>query len=356
MQAVSDVVSVRCAGSSADYFGQAEPGVEEVDSLFAHATGEPDITTDLDETVVMEVGDVISQDIDVTRSAQLRVKDVVPFIVLKYNPDTDKNWTIPEPQIFSDLINRIESTIVHERLACGSAYRWANLWGRVGLLGLASRDKERMNSYRKLVEDQFCGNTRFTLFPKDALEKKGTVSVLLRAPFRDFDYRVLAQSLLNRTRQLRGALRVTHVKTYSKDDYSRSGACKHGWRLLLLQGSAEFMSSLEQFGQEYRFPLGAGHVIIRGGSDRPKGQDRIRPGNILPQSGAGRGQAYAHQKRLLAQQSAGGPGGNRSRHYSQDFPSGLLNNSKNPGGFGRGRGGPSSAWGGPSLGGRGAPR
>ena len=69
----------------------------------------------------------------------------------KYNPDKDNNWTIPDPQTFSDLINRMESRIIRD----GGAYKWANLWGRVRLLGLSSRDKESMNSYRRLVEDQF---------------------------------------------------------------------------------------------------------------------------------------------------------------------------------------------------------
>ena len=36
------------------------------------------------------------------------------------------------------------------------------------------------------------------------------------------------------------------------------------------------MTSLEHFPQEYRFPVGSGHIIIRGGSNRPKGQ-LLRP-------------------------------------------------------------------------------
>ena len=92
------------------------------------------------------------------------------------------------------------------------AYRWATLWGRVGLIGLASKDLSAVNAYRKMIEEQRSGNTRFTLYPKDALEKRANLSVLLRENYIGFNIKWLAKAIMLRSR-LKGGLRVTHIKT-----------------------------------------------------------------------------------------------------------------------------------------------
>ena len=135
---------------------------------------------------------------------------------------------------------------MRDDLPCGKIFKWSNLWGKVGLLGLASKNNRLLADFRNLVETQVKGKIHFSIYPRDGLEKKGNVSVLLRETYRDFDINVLAKTILRRTRQLRGGLRVTHVKEYGDRERSRAGASKAGWRLVLLQGTPEFMSSLEQ--------------------------------------------------------------------------------------------------------------
>ena len=295
------------------------------------------------------MGELVDRELDCEPGARIRVKDVVPFVVLKFDPAKDTDWTVPDPEIFQELINRVEGDALEEEDE--GAFRWANMWGKVGLLGLSSRDKSAMNHYRRLVENQFLGEIRFTLYPKDNLEKKGHISVLLRANLRSFDILKLPKALLRRTKRLCGGLRVTHVKEYSDKDRSRTGACKAGWRLVLLQGSPDFMVSLEKFGQDYRFPVGCGHVIVRGGPNRPRGsgygEDAERHG------GTGRGSGTAGPRRPDHQRhQSDRPGFNRSRRYSSDFPPGGLNDSAFRTGTGRGRGS-GAAWGGPAHGGRG---
>ena len=58
----------------------------------------------------------------------------------------------------------------------------------------------------------------------------------------------------------------------------------------MLQGCPEFMEELKKFDQEHQFPIGAGHVVIRGGAGRPKGTVERARG-----SRAGRQRQQRHQ-------------------------------------------------------------
>ena len=89
---------------------------------------------------------------------------------------------------------------------------------------------------------------------------------------------------------------MTHVRTYPDRARSRAGASKQGWRLLMLQGCPAFMESLKKFDQDYKFPVGSGHVIIRGGAGRPK---IAQAGRIL---GKNLRQQQHHQDRQQHQQ------------------------------------------------------
>ena len=311
---------------------------------------------DLDQTVVLEVGRLVAEEMRTEKSTQLRAKNVIAFVVLKFNPDTDRHWTVPDPDTFNDLMNRLEGVLMEGDHSCWSAYRWVNMWGRVGLLGLSPSDPDKINAYRCLLESQVLGSTRFTIYPKDALEKKGNISVLLRASFRSFKPEWLPKALLRRSRGLKGSLRLTHVKTYADTDVSRAGASKKGWRLALLQGCPRFMFSLEKYPEEHRFPVGSGHVMIRGGSGREKGQGRGQgQGKGRAQDQArGRGGAPTtggqQQKDQNQQQPGQGSGRKKNNNYDRSFPAGGLRDM----GAGRGRG--RGIWASPSPNDPGAPR
>ena len=341
IKAVAEVVNHRCAGGGGEFFAENEPGVQmyDLDAYSTDGEEEMDETTDLDKTVLLEVGQLVAAEMRPEQAAQVRAKKVVPFVVLKFDPNVDKHWTVPLPDVFHDLVNRVEGEIVEENLKCESAYVWANVWGKVGLLGLSPKNPDLINEYRGVLERQIKGNTRFTIFPKDALDKKGNISVLLRASFRSFKAEWLPKAIMRRTRQLKGSLRLTHVKTYADSDVSRAGASKKGWRLALLQGCTRFLISLERFGQDHLFPVGSGQILIRGGSNRPKGKgkDQERPGRLIPQQQ----QQQRHKAREETKKT--------SDQYDRSYPAGGLRD------VGRGRGAGWKTGTGPGPIGRGAP-
>ena len=185
--------------------------------------------------------------------------------------------------MFNDIVNRAECVMVGHRLACISAQKWSNMWGKVGLIGLSAKNPDHIREYRNVVEQLQDDNYSFTLFPRDAVDKRGNITVLLLDSFRAFDPTCLPGALFTRNRGLRGTLRATHIKTYPPGEKSRNGQLKDGWRLVLLQGCPAFMRSLEQFETEHKFSIGCGHVFIRGGVRRPSST------STTTRSGRGRG-------------------------------------------------------------------
>ena len=121
-----------------------------------------------------------------------------------------------------------------------------------------------------MIEAQKLGPIKFTIFPKEALDRRGNLSVLLRENFRAYKVECLPRAILTNTRSLKGGLKVTHWKAYPDTARSRAGASKKGWRLVLLQGCPELMESIKRFDVDYKFSVGSGHVIIRGGAGRPR--------------------------------------------------------------------------------------
>ena len=142
LEAISEVVSNRCAGGGSDFFAGDEKGIEEYDEEFYAAEdeeGEMNITAALDETVLLEVGRLVNEEIRPEHGAQIKAKDVVPFVVLKFNPDRDRHWTVPTPAIFHDLINRVEGEIMEGDLECAACLLYTSPSPR-------DRQKSRMPS------------------------------------------------------------------------------------------------------------------------------------------------------------------------------------------------------------------
>ena len=203
------------------------------------------------------------------------------------------------------------------------------MWGRVGLVGLSARDPDHIRAYRNLVEqledDRYC----FTIFPRDAADKRGSISILLQENFRAFNPMCLPGSLFSRNRGLTGALKVTHIKTYREEEKSRSGLSKKDWKLVLLQGCGSFMKSLEEFDEDHKFSIGCGFVFIRGGIRRPKTPKTPAPRNNNHGRGAPRGRG--HPRSDL----------NRSNQTTLDGPTSRgteTGSSSGRDGRGRGRG------------------
>ena len=303
---------------------------------------DPDMSVDLDETRVFEMRDLVSSDIRIHRGSQVRSRNIIQFIVLarprtagQRLPGQTTPWTVPEPQEFHDLVNRTECYMIAKTPACFRIQKWANLWGKVGLLGLSAKNADHLEEFRRIIESLGTNDLIFTIFPREGLDKKGSVSILLRETFRSYEPTCLPEALLLRNRGLRGSLRVTHIKTYHEDDRSRGGQSKKDWRLILLQGCAEFMTSLEAYSEDAQFILGSGHIFIRGGVRRPRAlPDREQPG---------RGQRPA----LPAPRGTRGNDNNNNSPHFNKHTSSYANATR--GTFGRANGGENSGGRNPSV-------
>ena len=131
---------------------------------------------------------------------------------------------------------------------------------------------------------------------------------------------------------------MTHVKYYADTEKSRAGASKKDWRLVLLQGDATFMTSLEQFEAEHRFWVGSDRIIIRGGNRRtsqsgPGSRGAGRQQQQQQQQARGQRQQQQQQQQQQQNQNQNQTGGLSRGHvgnssYNTDFPSNLPNGGR----------------------------
>ena len=363
-------------------FEPDEPGLELINvAPVAAPSHSLDQSIDLDESRVFDVRDLVTSAIEIHRGSQVRSRDVVQFVLLarpKRTPDEDffgpraltdqtgntppenngatpspgTDWIVPDTQTFHDLVNKAESYMANKRLPCLRAQKWANLWGRVGLIGLSAKKPDDIRIYRNIIEqlhdDKYC----YTLFPREAVDKRGSISVLLHETFRALDPLCLPQILFAKNRGLGGTLKVTHIKSYGEAEKTRAGVSKKHWRLVLMQGCAAFMKTLEAFDDDHKFPIGSGHIYISGGARRPKTaptqKRRPRPRAPPPGPDTRRGN--------LGGGNGGSTSGSNNNHhntstYERDFP----RTSTGFGGNREGRGSNSSNLGAPRAGGGSGP-
>ena len=276
VEAISEVIGQRCSGGSAEYLSNDEPGLNPVTMGYYSSELNETINTELDETRVFDMRELVSSDIDIRGGSQVRSRDVVQFVVLSkpisgsLSIDGPTPWSVPSTKIFKELINRAECFMIEKRLTCYKARKWSNMWGKVGVIGLSPRHREDMDNYRTIIEGSPTEELTFTLFPKAAVENRGSISIILREQFSSFRETCLPASLFSLNKGLRGSLRVTHTKAYGDEEKTRAGISKQGWRLILLQGCPEFMRSLANYHDDERFALGAGYIYIRGGTRKAR--------------------------------------------------------------------------------------
>ena len=371
VEAISEAIGLKCAGGSAEHLPLDEPGLHAVSMDYLSASNQGSCT-DLNETRTFDMRDLVTREIDIRPGSKVKTRDVIQFVVLaKPRKSTTvtgasapaTKWTVPEPNDFHDIINRAECYMIEQKLMCYKARKWSNLWGKVGLIGLSPKFPEQLEDYRTVLEGHPSDEFYYTIFPREAVENRGSVSLILREQFRAFSYKCLPASLFSLNPKLQGSLRVTHQKTYSKDDKTRGGQSKEGWRLILLQGCPAFMRSLEQFDEDTRFSLGSGYVYIRGGVRKP----RSGP----PQATSGRYNNNNDRPNTGASARGNPPNGPGRRHtdpnktYEDNYPrlertrregrrdAGRAGGEHNEHSFstnqtaGRGRGRAPSSWGGP---------
>ena len=128
----------------------------------------------------------------------MRSRDVIQFIILQRprraatsepGPSTSAaantrihTWGVPNTQEFHDLMTRVECVIVEEDRSCFKVLKWTNLWGKVGQIGLSAKVGSHLEEFRDIVERDGGPDSELmcTIFPRKGLDKRGTVSILLK--------------------------------------------------------------------------------------------------------------------------------------------------------------------------------
>ena len=141
--------------------------------------------------------------------------------------------------------------------------------------------------------------------PKDVLMDRTRLSTILRLNLRGFDLDCFSDELFSRNNGLRGTVGISHIKQYGKKDVTNYRESKNGWRLVRLDGSAEFLESLEAFPESKSFTLGSSVIQIRGGKRK---QETRRDPNDRGGRARGRG-GFAFRGRGRGRSFPGGNSG-----------------------------------------------
>jgi hypothetical protein len=190
---------------------------------------------------------------------------VVKFLLLTRPSFLQSDWEIPERKLFTEAVNGVECQLLTTGSELLSVLQWANNWGDIGLIGLSSRDLDKLKQFREYVDAFTVGENSFTLYPKDCLVQRYNITTLLREDLSTYDPLLIPRALFWRNKMLDGNLRVTHVKHFSAEEKTKDGQSKKDWKLLKLQGDEKFMRSIYPYHEKYRFQVGSSFIQIRGG-------------------------------------------------------------------------------------------
>ena len=155
---------------------------------------------------------------------------------------------------------------------------------------------------------------QYTTFPRLGLNRTLAITIMLWQNLSEMTLAALPRNLLDRNPDLQGGLRVNRCKKFRATDMDVRGNSMEGVRLVQIDTNEEFRRSLYWFPRSYRFGLGSGRVIIRGG-DRieEKEQRDQRSGKEKPYA---QGRPPGNDKQQSANQS-----------LSESAVSDLLNQS-----------------------------
>jgi hypothetical protein len=195
---------------------------------------------------------------------EIQTHGILQFVVMASKKNTT-DWFLPPIQLFFDLVSVTECNLLATGSVALRALKWASQWGDIGLLGLATKEPDLVGIYRTAISSVEIEGHFFATIPRDILEPKNLVTVLLQDTHRHFRPELLATAIIQRNPELRGSIRAIRVKTFGSEDKTLKGKSKQGWRVVVLEGDLAFMASLRLTTDQHRFHLGAGHVYIRGG-------------------------------------------------------------------------------------------
>ena len=253
---------------------------------------------------------------ELTVRRTVKTKSVVQFVIVGRSRGTDDEWEFISKEELTDMLNEIEVKNSSTKNGLSTAYDYSNMWGLVPILGLRSRNLCLLDKYRELI-DAFGeeGEKEYTTFPRLGLERKFAITIMLWQTLASLPLEMLPRNLLDRNPDLQGGLRIGKVKKFKDSDLDVRGDGMAGVRLVQIETTKEFRESLFFFPRSYRFGLGSGRVIIRGGdrvdeSDaRAKSTGNKRRSAPARRQGENRREQAAHNLSSMSVQSLISQGG-----------------------------------------------
>ena len=89
------------------------------------------------------------------------------------------------------------------------------------MIGLSTEDLGRLTRFRGYVEDQEFDNYVVTLFPREGLVSRYSLSALLRDDLEEYDVPLIPNTLFWRYKDLKGSVRFTHLKRFKPGDKTK---------------------------------------------------------------------------------------------------------------------------------------
>ena len=222
----------------------------------------------LDKTQEIETNLLLPISCDVSKvPRKIKTKGIIQFVIMRRPKDgeDDEEWQIFDRKTLEGLINSIESNNARAGNGLSDAFRYANMWGKVPVIGLYSSSLEMMNAYRHQIELYSKNDFVYQTFPRQVLNRRLALTMMLWQNLEGVETDAIAANLLDRNRRLTGGVRVAKCKTFKVSDLDTRGQSMLGARLVQLDTDETFLRSLSKFPKSYRFGLGVGTVIIRGG-------------------------------------------------------------------------------------------
>lgn len=197
---------------------------------------------------------------------KVKLKGTVQFIVMRRRRNSGEEWGFFSKPEFEGLMNKIEVLNSTAKNSYSMSLDYSNMWGKVPIIGMRAAMPKLSQLFRQGI-DSFGADPlyEYTTFPRIGLTRKLAITMMLWQNLKDMTLEALPRNLLDRNPDLKGGLKVLRCKKFKSSDLDVRGEPMNGVRLVQLDTDQDFRDSLYWFPRTYRFGLGCGRVIIRGG-------------------------------------------------------------------------------------------
>ena len=222
-----------------------------------------------DQTVEIELDQLMPEQYrgNAEQKKKIRAKGTIQFVVMREEKGqiSDDAWGFFPREELEKIINNIEVANSLKKNGLSIALDYANMWGNIPIIGLRASHLDAAYLFREEIEHYDCPNYTYTTFPRAGLTKKLAFTAMLWQNLRHITLDAIPRNLLDRNPGLQGGVRISRCKNFKSTDTDSRGNPMAGVRLIQLETDQEFRDSIYHFPRSYRFGLGCGRIIIRGG-------------------------------------------------------------------------------------------